>query len=418
MAISDVKEYAHLTPEDVEAIGAELDAIRREIESSRGTSDARYIRNVIRLQRALEIGGRGVLFASFLPPAWLAGTAMLSVAKIIENMEIGHNVMHGQWDWMNDPEIHSSNWEWDNAGPSEHWKITHNYLHHKYTNVLGMDDDIGYGLLRVTRDQRWSPFYLGQPVYNLLLQMFFEYGVAIQHLELGKVAKKKWPAGSPERLQFEHDRSVVLKKVGKQAAKDYLIFPLLTGPAFLSTLTANITANIVRNIWTNAVIFCGHFPDGAEKFTRGDVANETQGEWYLRQMLGSANISGGSVMHFMTGNLSHQIEHHLFPDLPSNRLRAIGVRVREMCDKYDLPYTTGSLPVQYAKSWRTIMKLSLPNKYLRRGTDDAPETKSERVFGGIGTVDPATGRRRGLRTALREGKRRVAERRQAVGSAA
>ncbi|MEC3952284.1 fatty acid desaturase [Nocardia sp. CDC153] len=414
MAISDVKEYAHLTPEDVEAIGAELDAIRREVESSLGEKDARYIRNVIRLQRGLEISGRAVLFASLFPPAWLAGVALLGTAKIIENMEIGHNVMHGQWDWMNDPEIHSTKWEWDNAGPSEHWKITHNFLHHKYTNVLGMDDDIGYGLLRVTRDQRWSPFYLGQPVYNLLLQMFFEYGVAIQHLELGKVAKKKWPADSPERKQFEEDRRTVLKKIGKQAAKDYLIFPLLTGPAFLGTLTANLAANIVRNVWTNAVIFCGHFPDGAEKFTKFDCDNETQAEWYLRQMLGSANISGGPLMHFMTGNLSHQIEHHLYPDIPSNRLADIAVRVRALCEKYDLPYTTGSLPVQYAKSWRTIMKLSLPNKYLRRGTDDAPETKSEKAFGGETTIDPMTGRRRGLRTALREGRRRLSRREPAM----
>ncbi|MVU81051.1 acyl-CoA desaturase [Nocardia sp. ET3-3] len=416
MAISDVKEYAHLTPEDVEAIGAELDAIRREVESSLGEKDARYIRNVIRLQRGLEISGRAVLFASLFPPAWLAGVALLGTAKIIENMEIGHNVMHGQWDWMNDPEIHSTKWEWDNAGPSEHWKITHNFLHHKYTNVLGMDDDIGYGLLRVTRDQRWSPFYLGQPVYNLLLQMFFEYGVAAQHLELGKVAKKKWAPDSPERKQFEADRRLVLKKIGKQAAKDYLIFPLLTGPAFLGTLTANLAANVVRNVWTNAVIFCGHFPDGAEKFTKFDCDTETKPEWYLRQMLGSANISGGPLMHFMTGNLSHQIEHHLFPDIPSNHYADIAVRVRALCEKYDLPYTTGSLPVQYAKSWRTIMKLSLPNKYLRRGTDDAPETKSEKVFGGESTVDPMTGRRRGLRTALREGRRKLARREPAMAS--
>ncbi|WP_327141825.1 fatty acid desaturase family protein [Nocardia sp. NBC_01327] len=415
MAISDVKEYAHLTPEDVEAIGAELDAIRREIESSRGDSDARYIRNVIRLQRGLEITGRGALFFSLFPPAWFAGAALLGTAKIIENMEIGHNVMHGQWDWMNDPEIHSTQWEWDNAGPSEHWKITHNFLHHKYTNVLGMDDDIGYGLLRVTRDQRWSPFYLGQPLYNLLLQSFFEYGVAIQHLELGKIAKKKWAKDSPEWKQFEADRTLVLKKIGKQAGKDYLLFPLLTGPAFFGTLTANLTANVIRNVWTNAIIFCGHFPDGAEKFTKGDVLNETQGEWYLRQMLGSANISGGKLLHFMSGNLSHQIEHHLFPDLPSNRLKDIAVRVRAMCDKYDLPYTTGSLPVQYFKSWRTIMKLSLPNKYLSRSTDDAPETKSEKAFGGQASIDPATGARRGLRTALKEGRRRITRQPALVG---
>ncbi|MFE3193736.1 fatty acid desaturase family protein [Nocardia sp. NPDC059240] len=407
MAISDVKEYAHLSDSDVVAIGVELDAIQREIRESLGERDAAYIRKVIRLQRALEISGRTVLFASFLPPAWLAGVALLGTAKIIENMEIGHNVMHGQWDWMNDPEIHSTKWEWDIADPAEHWKITHNYLHHKYTNVLGMDRDIGYDVLRVTRDQRWKPFHLGQPVYNVLLQLLFEWGVATQHLQLGRIFTGRLPKNGPEREQFDRDKRKVLKKAGKQIAKDYVLFPLLTGPAFLSTLTANFAANIVRNVWTNTVIFSGHFPDGAEKFTKFDADNETQGEWYLRQILGGANISGGPVMHFMTGNLSYHIEHHLFPDLPSNRYAEASVRVRKLCDKYDLPYTTGPLPVQYGKAWRTIMKLSLPNALLRRGSDDAPETKSERAVGGRPSIDPMTGRRRGLRTALREGRRRV-----------
>jgi len=174
VAISDIQEYAHLTEADVEELGRQFDAIRRDIEASRGERDARYIRNTIRLQRGLEVGGRAVLFASRKRPAWLVGTAMLGLSKIIENMELGHNVMHGQWDWMNDPEIHSTTWEWDNAGPSAHWKQTHNYIHHKYTNVLGMDDDVGYGLLRVTRDQRWSPFYIGNPIYNALLQITTE----------------------------------------------------------------------------------------------------------------------------------------------------------------------------------------------------------------------------------------------------
>ncbi|WP_280253117.1 fatty acid desaturase family protein [Nocardia abscessus] len=412
MAISDVKEYAHLTEADVEALGAEFDAIRREIEASRGERDAKYIRNVIRLQRVLEISGRAVLFASPKRAAWLTGVALLGTAKIIENMEIGHNVMHGQWDWMNDPEIHSSSWEWDNTGAAKHWKHTHNYLHHKYTNVLGMDDDIGYGLLRVTRDQRWKPFNLGNPVYNLVLQLFFEYGVAIQHLELGKLVAGRYKPGSPDRAEFERKRDEALTKMGKQVLKDYVIFPALTGPAFSSTFTANLAANAIRNVWSNAVIFCGHFPDGAEKFTKADIDGETKGQWYLRQMLGSANISGGPVMHFMTGNLSHQIEHHLFPDLPSNRYADIAVRVRELADKYDLPYTTGSLPVQYFKAWRTILKLALPNKYLRATADDAPETASERRFGGstTATVDPVTGRRRGLRTALAQGRRRLARR--------
>ncbi|SEC94773.1 fatty acid desaturase family protein [Rhodococcus koreensis] len=403
MAIADVKEYAHLTEADVEALGRELDAIRRDIEESRGERDARYVRNTIRLQRSLEIGGRAVLFGSRRRPAWLLGAGMLGVSKIIENMELGHNVMHGQWDWMNDPEIHSTSWEWDIHDPSAHWKQTHNYLHHKYTNVLGMDDDVGYGLLRVTRDQRWRPFNTGNLVYNTLLTLFFQWGVAVQHLELGKVVKRG--DLSPETKQKARE---VGTKIGKQLVKDYVIYPALTGPAWKSTITANFAANTIRNVWANAIIFCGHFPDGAEKFTKADIDNETQPEWYLRQMLGSANIEGSRLMDFMSGNLSYQIEHHLFPDLPSNRYAEIAVRVRALCEKYDLPYTTGPFLVQYAKSWRTIAKLSLPNKYLKATTDDAPETASERKFGGntTATIDPATGRRQGLQTAILRKRRR------------
>ena len=62
------------------------------------------------------------------------------------------------------------------------------------------------------------------------------------------------------------------------------------------------------------------------------------------------------------------------------------MRVRQVCDKYDLPHTTGSLLVQYGKAWRTIAKLSLPNKYLSDTADDAPETRSEKMFIDIGSA--------------------------------
>src|SRR6187200_1991485 len=154
---------AHLSAEDIELIGKELDTIRQEIR-----------------------GSRAALLVSMFPPAWLVGTIGLSVAKILENMEIGHNVMHGQWDWMRDPKIHSSSWEWDNVSPAEQWKHSHNELHHTYTNVLGKDNDLGYGIMRVDEDQKWHPLYLAQPMWNFINACFFEYGIAAHDLEIGK----------------------------------------------------------------------------------------------------------------------------------------------------------------------------------------------------------------------------------------
>ena len=363
MTVMQKKDHdptAHLTSEDVERLGEELDAIRASVVATRGERDAAYIRRVISVQRKLELGSRAVLLVSIFPPAWILGTAGLALAKIIENMEVGHNVMHGQWDWMRDPKIHSTTWEWDNASPSEQWKHSHNELHHTYTNVVGKDNDLGYGIMRVDEDQRWVPLYLAQPLWNFLNACFFEYGIAAYDLELGKNLATRKRRSSPE---FKARARQVLRKIRGQVTKDYLAHPILSGPSFLHTLTANATANLVRNLWTHAVIMCGHFPEGVETFERRSINGETRGEWYLRQMLGSANITGTRAMHFMTGNLSFQVEHHLFPDLPSNRYQEIAPQVRALFEKYGLTYVTGSLPHQVGSAWKKVFRLSLPNDF-------------------------------------------------------
>jgi NADPH-dependent stearoyl-CoA 9-desaturase len=350
---------AHLSDEQVAELGRELDAVRDEILAKRGATDAAYIRKVIRWQRALEVGGRACLLGANNKLAWVAGTAMLTVAKIIENMEIGHNVLHGQWDWMRDPDIHSTTWEWDFVTPSKAWQNTHNDMHHRWTNVIGKDRDVGYNVLRVDKDQPWEPKHILNPVINAGLAPIFEWGIALYDLEVDRVK-----SGEKSKEELFRDLKTVGVKAAKQFAKDYAATPvaaqLLTGSG-VSALLATATANGLRNIWAHAVIFCGHFPEGAETFTEEMVEGETRGDWYVRQMIGSANISGSKAMHFMTGNLSHQIEHHLFPDLPSNRYAEVAVKVREICERYGLPYNTGPLHRQIGSTWGKIFRLALPN---------------------------------------------------------
>jgi linoleoyl-CoA desaturase len=372
MAIKDAATFAHLTEADVQALGDELDSIRREIESSRGEDDAAYIRRLIAFQRKLAVASRVTLMASSFPPAWVAGTLMLATAKILENMEIGHNVMHGQWDWMNDPEIHSSNWEWDTAQPAEQWKHSHNYVHHQFTNVLGYDNDIGYGVLRMAREQRWHPVYIGQPIYNAMLATLFQWGVALHDLDLERIRK-----GEKDPKEMKRQLKQIGRKIRRQIGKDYVVYPALGGPGWLLTIKANAAANLARNLWSYMIIFCGHFPDGALHFTEEEIQDETREEWYLRQILGAANFEGGPLLHILSGNLGFQIEHHLFPDLPSNRYAEIAERVRALCEKYDIPYTTGPLHRQYGQALRTIMKLSLPNHMTRSDVpaDDVPRDR-------------------------------------------
>ncbi|MFN8192932.1 MAG: acyl-CoA desaturase [Nocardioidaceae bacterium] len=360
----DVNPVAHLTREDIEELGRELDAIRQSVLDTRGERDAKYIRTVIRSQRYLELGSRAVLLFSLFPPAWVVGTAGLGVAKILENMEIGHNVLHGQWDWMRDPKIHSTTWEWDNATPAAQWKHSHNELHHTYTNVIGKDNDLGYGIMRVDEDQPWTPASLGQPIWNFVNMLFFEYGIASYDLELRGAVK----SGRTKDPVFRRNAKNVVKKIRRQATKDYVVHPLLSGPSFLHTLGANVVANMIRNVWSHSIIMCGHFPEGVETFEKRSIEGETRGDWYLRQMIGSANISGGTPIHVMSGNLSHQIEHHLFPDLPSNRYAEVAPQVKALFEKYGLSYCSRPFIPQLYSAWHRVFRLSTPNGWLETTT--------------------------------------------------
>ncbi|MEV4143613.1 acyl-CoA desaturase [Amycolatopsis sp. NPDC049691] len=350
-----VTKTTDLEPETIDRIGAELDALRCRLAADLGATDADYIHKVIAVQRFSEASGRVLLFAGWFPPAWLGGVAALALSKTLDNMEIGHNVTHGQYDWMKDPALNSRTFEWDMVCPGEQWRRSHNFMHHTYTNILGKDRDVGYGILRITEDQPWHPYYLGNPLYAAAQAIFFEYGIMLHDLEMDRIVqgKRGWADVRPLLAPM-------LRKTARQAGRDYVLHPLLTGPLAPLTLTANITANLVRNLWAFAIIFCGHFPDGTEVFTEEQSRDESRGQWYLRQLLGSANIEGSPLFHVLSGNLSHQIEHHLFPDLPSHRYPQIAAEVRQICERNDLPYHTGSLSSQLGSVVRKIFRLALP----------------------------------------------------------
>ncbi len=365
---------------DLAAFAAELDALRARTVATLGQRDADYIRKIVAAVRwtglagrALLVGGAigGAFVSGVLLPAWIAGVLLLGLSKILENMELGHNVMHGQYDWMRDPHLDGHRYEWDIAGTSDAWRKTHNYSHHTWTNVRGMDDDIGYGLLRLFPEQRWKPFYLVQPIVAVVFAILFEWGIAAQDLKLGR-----WFAGRTKTAELRAQARPVLAKISRQVLRDYVLFPLLAGPFFLPVLLGAIVANLIRNLWTYVIIFCGHFTADAEVFPKESVAGESRGRWYLRQLRGSSNLTGGRLMNLLSGNLSHQIEHHFYPDIPANRYAAMAVEVREICGRYGQHYDTGSLPRQFGEVVYRILRYAFPNRPVRAAvppSDPAPE---------------------------------------------
>jgi linoleoyl-CoA desaturase len=350
-----------LTRDEADAFGRELDQLRNEVLADLGERDVAHIRRVIRAAHRSEAAGRVLLHVGLGPLSFVLGTSALALSKILENMEIGHNVMHGQYDWTRDPALASRNYEWDIVCTGDDWRHSHNYEHHTYTNILGKDRDVGYTFLRVTPEQAWKPRHLTQPAGAALLALLFQWGVGGHDLRIdGLVSGEQTPA------QFARRARPFLTKSAWQLFKDYGFFPALALGNAPRVALGNLLANGARNLWTFSVIFCGHFPEGVRVYDEAETANESRGQWYVRQLNGSANIEGSRWMHVMTGHLSHQIEHHLYPDIPAARYPEMAPRVRAICERYGQAYNTGSFGRQLGSVAGRILRLALPGGAPKR----------------------------------------------------
>jgi fatty acid desaturase len=227
--------------------------------------------------------------------------------------------------------------------------------------------------------------------------LFFEWGVAVHDLDFEAIRK-----GEKSKKQLRKELKGIAGKARTQIVKDYVAWPLVSAlamaaldvarnapelakkrrlrkrdprriaaaagaiaarsgaRAYKKTLTANVAANMVRNVWAYAIIFCGHFPDQTYTFSQEEVEDESRGGWYVRQLVGAANIDGSPLFHVASGNLGYQVEHHLFPDMPSTRYAEIAPRVKEICERYELPYNTGPFMKQLGMVQRTILRLAFP----------------------------------------------------------
>ncbi|WP_420007253.1 fatty acid desaturase family protein, partial [Acinetobacter baumannii] len=237
LKVSIASKSAHLTPEQIEEFGRRVEQIRQDVMQSLGEQDTKYIYKVRNFVRYTEIASRGMLmFGGWIPPVWLLGTGLLCISKIVENMELGHNVMHGQFDWLNEPSLNGNTYDWDTIASGDDWRETHNYVHHTYTNIVGKDHDVGYGILRVSDQQKWEPRHLFNIPLALQLMFFFEWYVGVQnlHLEEALVYKtKSWK-------QVWEDAAKVRKKATRQVLKDYVFFPVISGPMFLPVFAGNV----------------------------------------------------------------------------------------------------------------------------------------------------------------------------------
>jgi len=383
-----------LSAERSQSLRAELDALRVEYAAKIGAEDAEYIRTVRAVARISRAAGRLLIHFSLEPVSWGAGVVALGTYKVLENMEIGHNVLHGQYDFMRDPGLSSASYEWDMVGTAKSWKRAHNATHHVFTNVIGRDRDFGYNAFRFSEEVPWKLVHLLQPLVSPLSGLVFEYSIGAYDLGLldGLGPRSSGaPGGKRRPREVARDLWAFARKAARKSFVEYVFYPALAGPLAVKVLAGNLAANVLRNGWAYAVIYCGHLTEKTATFREEDLAGEDRAGWYVRQVMGSSNFEIGRLGHVLSGHLGFQIEHHLFPNIPAWRYPAMAPRVRAICERHGLPYTTGSLASQFASAMRRLVRFAVPGRAARaaaRVPEPSPPPAAEPALR-VGVAAPA-----------------------------
>jgi len=340
--------------EQIEELGREVRQLEARTKSALGDSEVRYIKKIQRAVLILEIIGRGLLFFGFNPIAWILGVISLAISKIIENTEIGHNVMHGQYDWSHSNALKGSEYEFDAVATADNWRRSHNDKHHQNTGIKGLDNDVS--VLRFSKQQPWHWHHIFQLPFALACALFAQWGVAIQDLRIADLAQKRI---TPHEFCGSRLKPL-MKKAFLATLKDYVIFPLLAGPYFLNVLIGNLAANGLRNIWVWLVIAVGHCVSGVRIYQQHELERLPEAHWYIRQITSSANFSAGPILRILTGHLGYHIEHHLFPDIPARRYPKLSIEIEQLCQRHGLPYNNRALYYRICELLYRLCRFSLP----------------------------------------------------------
>ena len=354
------------TTEQYDAFGKELDAVHAGVQERLGPEDVAHVKRMRAMSHLSEVTGRALIHCSLDPVTWFAGVLALWGHHQLETMEIGHAALHGAWDTLEDAaEFHSSGFRWDAPIDEEAWKHEHNVLHHQYTNVVGRDPDLNYGLLRVTEDTTWIPYHLIQlgqffstaPVFTWTIGMHATGLTDLTHPPNDPTYASVIPDKTPRtmlRALYETARKAV-----PYALYEFVFWPALAGPLWWKVLGGNVLADVLRNIYSCATIYAGHFGDDLE-YRHADFRPRGRGRWYRMQVEAAHDYDVPFPVSVLCGALDHQIEHHLFPKLPPNRLREIAPKVAAICARHGVPYNRRSWGNNLFAALRRLGRLSLP----------------------------------------------------------
>ncbi len=339
--------HAQKTQQRNDEIYQAFEAIKQKHRADMGEKDVKYIKKLRRFSRIFEAVGRTTVMV--LPgPLALLGVPFIFLHRNIEAIEIGHNVLHGQYDSLPEvPEFHSHNFKWKAPVDEAAWCQEHNARHHVYTNVFEKDPDLSHGFLRTNPQVPHTTWHYFQvPFYMLFGYPTMLYNFNNQNLGLSdKFRAEKFPLGNKGYATFKNPEHLTEQQIEKRInlsvwriwAKEYVFFPVLslvTGFGFWKVFLCNALVDFLNNYWIALTIQATHFTEPLQP----DDAIDNKTNWYISQLDSSVNFKGTRLQSILWGHLNYQIEHHLYPDIPSHRYPDIAKDVKAICRQYNLPY--------------------------------------------------------------------------------
>lgn len=360
------------------AFATAIDDIRRRTQAAVGAEDLQYIRNVDRVSRVAELFGRTMIALAPGPLGFTVGVASLWVFKQLQATEIGHSALHGAYNRIPDAgRFHSHAHRWQIPIDEESWMRGHNGRHHGLTNVAGHDPDIHFGPVRLTEHTPHRFIHYLQLPFTLLV--LFPNFAALMNVHFTGVTDVWAGNGRADEFDFIEDRSWstirdahwrLLRKYLRYYATQYLLWPAVFGVVaglvfgwwlapivVLRSIAGNFIADTLRDIYSAATIYCGHVGEHTSAWPEGTMP-ANKGERYAMQTEATNNFEVPWIVSLFCGALDLQIEHHLFPTLPPNRLREVAPQVRAACAEHGVQYRSASWPRTLGRALAQVARLS------------------------------------------------------------
>ena len=363
-----IEERVPVDPDEerLRAFGVEIDRIRADVEARIGDEDVRHIKRVDAVSRTMEVVGRGLIHFSIEPLGFFAGVGALWIHKQLQATEVGHTALHGTFDKLDGAErFHSKTFRWQTPIDEESWRYVHNVRHHQYTNIAGRDPDIHFGPLRFNEHTPYDEkLHRNQLWHALILMANFASGINLRDTGVGDHLQENGRGGYDiiEERSAANLRAATRKLLRKWVpyyGKEFVLFPALAGPLFWKVALGNFLTEVMRDVYSSATIYCGHVGEDVADYPEGTKAGSRH-RWYAMQVEATNNFEVSLPISILCGALDRQIEHHLFPRLPTNRLREIAPQVRAACEKYGVRYKTDSWGNTLKKVFGRVRQLSRP----------------------------------------------------------